>query len=206
MHIGFQGFRQRLNTYASGSPGLAGQFIYDGKYTSGPSKFSTAGPNGSGMVTGIPEADFLLGLSGNITVGSPKEVWGQRANIFAAFFQQDWRLTDNLVVNFGLRYELHTPWYEIQNRQTNYGLYSGVVELAGQSGNSYYELSSYELSTFRRTALINDGFKFRSWTTASIKGLFVFLRGLFRLSPGSLCGLYWYLSGHGRFSRHRHWC
>jgi len=136
MHIGFQGFRQRLNTYASGSPGLAGQFIYDGKYTSGPSKFSTAGPNGSGIVTGIPEADFLLGLSGNITVGSPKEVWGQRANIFAAFFQQDWRLTDNLVVNFGLRYELHTPWYEIQNRQTNYGLYSGVVELAGQSGNS----------------------------------------------------------------------
>lgn len=138
MHMGFQGFRQRLNTYVSGSQGLAGQFIYDGKYTSGPLATSASGPSSAipGLVTGLPESDFLLGLAGNITVGSPKEVWGQRANIFAAYFQDDWHASPNLVFNLGLRYELHTPWVEVHNRQTNYGLYTGTVELAGQNGNS----------------------------------------------------------------------
>jgi hypothetical protein len=138
MHIGFQGLRQRLDTYVSGVQGLAGQFVYDGKYTAGPLATSASGPSSAtpGVITGLPESDFLLGLSGNIAVGAPKATWGQRANTFSAFFQDDWRARSNLVVNFGLRYEVHTPWTEVENRQTNYGLYSGIVELAGQNGNS----------------------------------------------------------------------
>ena len=33
----------------------------------------------------------------------------------------------------GLRWELHTPWDEVHNRQTNFGLISGQVFLSGQS-------------------------------------------------------------------------
>lgn len=136
-HFGFQGFRQRLDTYVSGAQGLAGQFVYDGKYTAGPAFNDASGPNSlTGLVSGLPEADFMLGLAGFVQVGAPKAVWGQRANIFSAFAQDDWRVTKNLVVNYGLRYQVFTPWTEVENRQTNYGLYSGVVELAGQGGNS----------------------------------------------------------------------
>ncbi|HZQ20992.1 MAG TPA: carboxypeptidase-like regulatory domain-containing protein [Terriglobales bacterium] len=137
LHLGFQGFRQRLDTYVSGAQGLAGQFVYDGKYTAGPSYNDASGPNPStGLVGGLPEADFMLGLAGFVQVGAPKAVWGQRSNIFSVFAQDDWRVTRNLVVNYGLRYQVFTPFTEVDNRQTNYGLYTGVVQLAGQDGNS----------------------------------------------------------------------
>ena len=62
--------------------------------------------------------------------------WGQRANIFSTFFQDDWHITPTLTLNLGLRWELHTPWVEVKDRQTNFGLISGAVEIAGQNGNS----------------------------------------------------------------------
>lgn len=142
--MGFQGFRERLNTYVSGAQGLAGQFIYDGKYTAGPAYNSASGPNTTtGLISGLPEADFLLGLPGYVQVGAPKATWGQRANIFAGFFQDDWRLTNNLFVNYGLRYQVFTPWTEVENRQVNYGLYTGTVEIAGQDGNSRALYNAY---------------------------------------------------------------
>ena len=59
--------------------------------------------------------------------------FGQRGNILGAFVQDDWRISPSLTLNLGLRYELHTPWVEVNNRQTNFGLLSGTIEIAGQS-------------------------------------------------------------------------
>ena len=39
-------------------------------------------------------------------------------------------------MNFGLRWQLFTPIYEVHNRMTNFGEYTGQIELAGQNGNS----------------------------------------------------------------------
>jgi hypothetical protein len=131
MHAGFQGWRQRVDTFYSGNNGKAGTFTFDGRYTAGPNPLATAGAG-----SGIAEADFLLGLPSDIGGGVNGGTWGQRANIFAAFFQDDWHITPKLTVNLGLRYELHTPWTEVKNRQSNFGLFSGALELPGQNGNS----------------------------------------------------------------------
>jgi hypothetical protein len=131
MHAGFQGWRQRVDTFYSGNNGKAGTFTFDGRYTAGPNPLATAGAG-----TGIAEADFLLGMPSDIGGGVNGGTWGQRANIFAAFFQDDWHVTPKLTVNLGLRYELHTPWDEVKNRQSNFGLFSGALELPGQNGNS----------------------------------------------------------------------
>jgi hypothetical protein len=131
MHVGFQGWRQRINTFYSGNNGLAGTFTFDGRYTAGPNPLATAS-----AASGFAEADFMLGLPAQIGAGVNGGTWGQRANIFSTFFQDDWHISPSLTVNLGLRWELHTPWVEVHNRQANFGLFSGAVELAGQDGNS----------------------------------------------------------------------
>ena len=131
MHLGFQGWRNRINTFYSGNNGRAGTFTFDGRYTAGPNPLATAG-GGSGQA----EADFMLGLPAEIGGGVNGGTWGQRANIFSAFFQDDWHVSPSLTLNLGLRWELHTPWVEVKNRQTNFGLFTGEIEFPDQNGNN----------------------------------------------------------------------
>ena len=82
------------------------------------------------------EARFMLGSPDSVAVGRQGPVWGQRGNIFGAFFQDDWKLSSKLTLNLGVRYEDHTPWYETQNKEVNFDPYTGNLELPGQNGNN----------------------------------------------------------------------
>ena len=127
-HAGFQFWRQRVNTYEAGSSGRTGFMTFSGRFTAGPEQLATSGGG-----TGAGESDFFLGLRdsfgrGVISTGR----WGQRANVFGLYFQDDWRATDTLTLNLGLRYENHTPWVEVQNRQVNFAPITGQIQFAGQ--------------------------------------------------------------------------
>jgi hypothetical protein len=124
--LGFEGFRERIDTL---EVNVGGTFTFNGQFTAASGQTFGGG-------TGQPEADFLLGLPSNISAGVNGGTWGQRANIFAAFAQDSWRVTNNFTVNYGVRYELHTPWYEVFNRQANFTPFTGQIETAGQS--NYY--------------------------------------------------------------------
>ena len=116
IHTGFQFFRERINVYYAGNAGNLGSISFSGQYT------------------GSAEADFFLGLPSGFAGGSADNgTWGQRANIVAGFVQDNYRVSQSLTLNLGLRYENHTPWVEVENRQANFGLFSGQVYLAGQS-------------------------------------------------------------------------
>jgi hypothetical protein len=128
MHFGFQGYRYRVNTFYSGNNGRAGQFSFNGFYTT-----STPGNAAGGQWGGAGAADFLLGLPNEILGGVNGGTWGQRSNSLATFFQDNWRVTPHLTVNLGLRWELHTPWNEVHNRQANFDLVSGQQYLSGES-------------------------------------------------------------------------
>jgi hypothetical protein len=73
-------------------------------------------PNGElfylGVFTGNPFEDFLAGLTGLSAIGSGTNSLHNRANDFAAFFQDDWKVTPRLTLNLGLRYDYFGPTTE----------------------------------------------------------------------------------------------
>lgn len=124
-NMGFQFWRFRENYNYSGNDGILGHFS------------PTA-------LTGSDLADFWLGMVGvGSGRGAPPQEYGLRGNMIGAYAQDDWRVKSNLTLNLGLRFELHTPFYEVHNRQVNFGLYTGAIELAGVNGNSRALYNTY---------------------------------------------------------------
>ena len=123
---GFQFIRERQDYIYQGNNGALG-FLSIGTATQ------------SGL------ADFWLG---NVVGGtqSLRDTGGVvsnpaklRGNIFALYVQDDWRLTPTLTVNLGLRFEDHTPLYELDDRVVNFGLYSGTIYTAnGADGTARF--------------------------------------------------------------------
>jgi hypothetical protein len=117
LKVGFQYVRERQDYIYAGNDGALGLL-------------SIGDATGSGL------ADFWLGNVAGGT-GSPRDFGGQvsdpaklRGNVFGVFAQDDWRVTNNLTVNLGLRFEDHTPLAEIDNRAVNFGLYTGTIYTA----------------------------------------------------------------------------
>ena len=69
----------------------------------------------SGGETGIDFADFLIGAPDSLTQASP-QLLDSRSKYYSLYAQDSWRVTSNLVFNYGLRWEASSPWYDTQNK------------------------------------------------------------------------------------------
>jgi len=123
-------------------PSALGTFTMTSGYTS-----RTAGNDGTGNAL----ASLLLGMpqQGNRAVG-PSTIAG-RQWYFSAYAQDDWRVSDRLTLNLGVRYELSPPMYDANGGMASIdyrnvptpeaifaegrtGFYAPIVFVCGQSG------------------------------------------------------------------------
>ncbi|MCA1641665.1 MAG: TonB-dependent receptor, partial [Acidobacteria bacterium] len=78
-----------------------------------------------GNRTGIGMADFLLGYPSGVQLSNPAVV-DTRLKMFSGFFQDDWKASQKLTLNLGLRYDYATWPYEGANRMANLDPVTGL--------------------------------------------------------------------------------
>ncbi len=89
-----------------------GRFNFDGRYTRQP--LLPAAQRG-----GAAFADFLLGTMNNSEsqVGAP--IADFRSNYYALYIQDNWKVTPNVTVDFGLRWEYDQPFTDVDDKIVN---------------------------------------------------------------------------------------
>jgi hypothetical protein len=107
-----------MNRYYSGNNGVLGFVEYTGTFS------------------GSAFADFLLDQVSGKGRGSLSEAWTHLQHRTAFYAADDFKATDNLTLNLGLRWGYTSPLVEKDDRQANVDLTNAALLLAGQNGNS----------------------------------------------------------------------
>ena len=86
--------------------------------------------------TGYEVADILVGVTAG--VGRPADASyataKTRAYEMSFFVQDDWRVSSKLTLNLGLRYDVFTPYFEKDDKMSNYDPTTDSLVLPGQDG------------------------------------------------------------------------
>jgi len=122
-------FRDDFSWHAAGMGGLGHDFKTGVNFINEPTLFITFNTGTGGYayqhldnsVSGPLNQVSLQGGSAEANIPTKQ---------FAAYIQDDWRLTDRLTLNLGLRYDLNTGFAIDQSKNTNYAM----LEAAGRAG------------------------------------------------------------------------
>lgn len=113
----------RLNVIQPPSP--TGLFSFNSLFTDQPGVANT----------GTPLASFLLGQVQQFSIDLQQGQIRNRAHIQEYFAQDDWRVSDRITVNAGLRYTLNFPSTEVDNQAAVFNLDTRQLEYLGRDGN-----------------------------------------------------------------------
>jgi hypothetical protein len=127
--------RHRFNGF-SAFP-TRGQFTFNGQFT------RQAGT--SGAQTAL--ADFALGTPSDVNRNILAGTFGMRFFSAAAFIDDTWRATNRLTLNYGLRYDVQAPPYEVHDHFSNFDLDRAQLVIAGKDGASR-RLRNVDLNNF----------------------------------------------------------
>jgi len=103
--------------------------------------FTTTGTNtqtttGTTTVGGNSFASFLLGQVDTFSIDLQRSKLRPRDHIQEYFFQDDFHALNNLTLNLGVRYTLHSPSTETNNQGAVFNLATQQLDYLGVNGNS----------------------------------------------------------------------
>jgi len=106
-----------------------GRVNFDGNFTNNPLSTAGTGQAIASMLLGYPSAttrDFFLPGTAHVN-----------SNEYNVFVADNWRVTQKLSLNFGLHYEINTPFSDSHGYWANFNPATAVVEVADQNGVSH---------------------------------------------------------------------
>jgi hypothetical protein len=109
-----------VNRYLTTNTGLFGNYSFTTRYT------------------GNAYADFLLGLPTSVTRVDPYPTQYNRWYDWAAFVQDDWKVTPRLTLNYGLRYEYNDPVRALDGNLYSFDLASGAVVVPSANAKALF--------------------------------------------------------------------
>jgi hypothetical protein len=123
---------RRLQINRLSDPNARGQFTFTGLATANV-------VNGAAVTgTGFDFADFLLGTPNTTALRYGNASLYFRTSTFDVYATDDWRISQRLTLNYGVRWDYSTPISELYNRMVNLAVapaYASVSQvLAGASG------------------------------------------------------------------------
>jgi len=143
--------RQQLNLM--GDTGYLNGIYYFGTNTTNAGNSSA--PGGIG---GDPLASFMLGVPYQIKSVAETIPYYYRWKTYAGYVQDDYKVTRNLTLNFGLRYQYASPRSEKYNRQASIDL-SNPVPLKNAQGQVTAYTLNYLYSGFGRSSYLEPAHK-----------------------------------------------
>ena len=145
-----------------------GRFNFSPNITNNPVN-NTGGHVMASFLLGAPsliEQDYLLAAD-----------VGMRSTEYSAYIADDWRATQRLTLNLGLRYELDTPFTEVDDLWASFDPNSATVLVAGRNGVS----RTAGVKTFKKGFAPRLGFAFQAAQHTVVRGG----AGLFWNTPGN---------------------
>ena len=128
--FGLRWVRQQMSPFTNTN--TRSSLNFNDNFTNDP----TVNTGGNGLAT------LLLGFSTGGTRGFLLQPYYLRNSEYAAFVQDDWKFSNRLTLNLGLRYDVFTPDTEIKNRIANFDyqnlrlIYAGVNGASSTAGKS----------------------------------------------------------------------
>lgn len=125
IRAGVEILRYQQNNFYPGNDGVMGREQYAGAFT------------GNQIADFITNQVYFSGVAKNVGRS------GQRQYRDAGFVQDDWKASDKLTVNLGLRYEYDQPIFEVHDKQANVDLataqyyYAGTAQAAIAFGDGH---------------------------------------------------------------------